>query len=847
MADLILDWGLFGGDNTTLTDGSTVETGGVEVTVGIDSENDNASAVVRNNPEYVAPGETFDPDSGLKIFGHGESAGDSTTTTLDFSSTDPAYSSQVSNVSFRINDVDTGTDGNTHVDVVSVRAYDYAGNPVPVTMSNNGTVDISGATATANDPFTSEWSASSEEGSVLVNIAGPVARIEIDYNSGDSDDQYVWVTDVHFSTLPADCDGDGIVSGTAGDDLIDIAYTGDPEGDMIDNEDAILPGEAPNDDIVLAGDGDDTVISGEGSDDVYGGEGDDLIDTGNAQPRPDHPSFQGVPVDAFPDDDRDSVDGGEGNDTISTGDDADTIFGGAGDDSINAGIDDDEVQGGDGDDWINGGLGNDLIDGGEGDDTIIAGQDAFSDYIGDDPNLPTAGLNNRDGTPALRDPNPNDDLDTVYGGVGNDIIFTGDDADMIYGGAGNDTIHAGIDDDYVEGNAGDDSITGGHGSDTIYGGGGDDWINAGDSELLWGQSPDDVDPVPENGRDFVDGGAGNDTIFGQDDDDTLLGGAGDDVIDGGIDEDSIDGGAGNDSLLGGDADDTILGGTGNDTLIGGEGNDDMSGGDDRDVFLGSNPGDVIDGGEGGDDYDTLDLSGSAPAGGRLNVIYADDNPENGTVEYFDADGASVGSSTFVNIENVIPCFTPGTVIATPKGERLVEELRVGDRIITRDNGIREICWLGAKALNGKALMQNAHLKPVLIQKGALGNGLPERDMLVSPNHRILVASDKAALYFDEREVLAAAKHLTAMAGVDVVETTGTTYIHFMFDQHEVVLSNGAWTESFQPGDLTLKGIGEEQRNEILELFPEMETAQGVEAYQAARRSLKKHEARLLTS
>jgi hypothetical protein len=74
---------------------------------------------------------------------------------------------------------------------------------------------------------------------------------------------------------------------------------------------------------------------------------------------------------------------------------------------------------------------------------------------------------------------------------------------------------------------------------------------------------------------------------------------------------------------------------------------------------------------------------------------------------------------------------------------------------------------------------------------------------------------------------------------------GVTYIHFMFAQHEVVLSDGAWTESFQPGDLSLKGVGNAQRNEILELFPELKTQEGLKAYSAARRSLKKHEARLL--
>jgi hypothetical protein len=67
----------------------------------------------------------------------------------------------------------------------------------------------------------------------------------------------------------------------------------------------------------------------------------------------------------------------------------------------------------------------------------------------------------------------------------------------------------------------------------------------------------------------------------------------------------------------------------------------------------------------------------------------------------------------------------------------------------------------------------------------------------------------------------------------------------MFERHEVVLADGAWTESFQPGDYTLKGMGNAQRQEIFELFPELKTAEGVADYQAARRTLKKHEAALL--
>ncbi|WP_457645697.1 Hint domain-containing protein, partial [Profundibacter sp.] len=451
------------------------------------------------------------------------------------------------------------------------------------------------------------------------------------------------------------------------------------------------------------------------------------------------------------------------------------------------------------------------------------------------------------------DTDPNDDKDVVYGGAGNDTITTGDDADIIFGGTGDDTIDGGIDADTIDGGDGDDVIIGGEGSDIIDGGAGDDTIYGGLDPSFPdainipddGSGPYGPDLVPNNGMDVIHGGEGNDTIYGADDDDTLFGDAGDDYIDGGIDDDTISGGSGDDTLIGGQGDDVISGGTGNDSISGGSGVDTMSGGDDRDTFTNITAGDVVEGGEGGDDYDTLDLTGSRPDGGSIRVYHDAGNPENGHVDFRDADGNVIGTMEFHDIENVVPCFTPGTLIATPKGERLVEELAVGDKIITRDNGIQEIRWVGEKKLRWQDLATNPHLMPILIKKGALGNDLPERDMLVSPNHRMLVANDKTSLYFEEREVLAAAKHLVNNRDIIRQEVMNTAYLHFMFDNHEVVLSDGAWTESFQPGDMALKSVGNAQRNEIMELFPELATQDGINSYQSARKTLKAHEARLL--
>jgi hypothetical protein len=183
-----------------------------------------------------------------------------------------------------------------------------------------------------------------------------------------------------------------------------------------------------------------------------------------------------------------------------------------------------------------------------------------------------------------------------------------------------------------------------------------------------------------------------------------------------------------------------------------------------------------------------------------------------------------------------PCFTPGSQIATHRGELPVEALSAGDRVITRDNGIQTIRWVGKTQMFLQDFQAEPHLLPVFIRQGALGKGLPERDMMVSPNHRILVANERTSIRFAEREVLVAAKHLVSQ-GVHTVQSSGTTYIHFMCDRHEVVLCDGVWTESFQPDDQSMKGLGNAQRLEIFELFPELKTETGRAAFGPARHTL----------
>ena len=100
--------------------------------------------------------------------------------------------------------------------------------------------------------------------------------------------------------------------------------------------------------------------------------------------------------------------------------------------------------------------------------------------------------------------------------------------------------------------------------------------------------------------------------------------------------------------------------------------------------------------------------------------------------------------------------------------------------------------------------------------------MPERDLTVSPQHRILVNSKLARRLHGEDEVLVAAKHLLQVEGIDVVQDAESViYVHFLFDRHQIVESEGAETESLFTGPEALKTVDSAAQVEILHLFPEL--------------------------
>lgn len=652
-------------------------------------------------------------------------------------------------------------------------------------------------------------------------------------------------------------DGDDSLNGGAEDDSLSGGNGNDTLlGDT--GNDSLL-GDAGNDSL-LGGDGLDTLVGGLGADQLFGGLGADNL---------------------FGDDGDDTLSGGDGDDTASggVGNDRlfgdlgnDRLFGGLGADTLEGGDSDDVLQGDDGDDHLlgqngldtlYGGIGRDLLEGGVGNDELFGGSDNDSLLGGDGNDVLTADT----GDDSLSGDGGNDRL---LGDLGNDTLAGGQGNDTLIGGLGNDLIFGGTETDLVQ-------YFTGWGVDTAQGG-----ESAGDldhldlfnvtSNLTVTFSGSEAGTVTDGtssitfseferftlgiGSDVLDGSAaalaimaeassGNDTLIGGSGADTLYGGAGQDQLTGGAGDDRLFGDDGNDSLLGGQGSDSLFGGIGNDTLIGGDGADSLSGGTGNDLFIiggGSEGfGDTVAGGENVGDNDVLDLTAWGWA--LTNVIYDPFNAENGTVQFLDSSGNVIGSMSFTGIEQVIPCFTPGTRIATDRGSVAVEDLRPGDRVVTRDNGLQELRWVGSRTLSLADLIVNPALRPVEIAAGALGHGLPERPMTVSPQHRMLMEGARAEMLFGEAEVLVAATHLTALVGVEQKLTAGVRYIHVMFDRHEIICANGAWTESFQPAMRMLKGMDAAQAEEMRALFPEL--VQDEFDYPAARMTLKAHEAKVL--
>ncbi|TAG17629.1 MAG: hypothetical protein EAZ40_12080 [Rhodobacterales bacterium] len=179
----------------------------------------------------------------------------------------------------------------------------------------------------------------------------------------------------------------------------------------------------------------------------------------------------------------------------------------------------------------------------------------------------------------------------------------------------------------------------------------------------------------------------------------------------------------------------------------------------------------------------------------------------------------VGSNPY-DLYDTPPCFTPGTLIDTASGPRPIEDLRPGDLVKTRDHGLQPLRWIGRATLTPAHLALYPEHLPVRFAAGSLGHGLPLRPLLLSPQHRLLVTGWKAELLFAQDEVLVPATALRNDNGIRCEAAPGgVTYLHLLFDRHEIVYAEGVAVESLHAPWLLRAPLPPALRAELEALFP----------------------------
>jgi hypothetical protein len=177
----------------------------------------------------------------------------------------------------------------------------------------------------------------------------------------------------------------------------------------------------------------------------------------------------------------------------------------------------------------------------------------------------------------------------------------------------------------------------------------------------------------------------------------------------------------------------------------------------------------------GSDTEPVDLTSAPYADGRDDLFV--------TAE---AEEAHAGEDDEIIEISGIPCYCRGTLILTDRGDRPVEELAIGDRVVTVSGAAKPIRWIGRRAYNGRFIRGNRNVLPVVIAAGALGNGAPTRDLWVSPEH---------AVYIDRllvpAKLLVNGMTITQAEAVDSVE-----YFHIELDAHDVILAEGMPAETY---------------------------------------------------
>ena len=238
------------------------------------------------------------------------------------------------------------------------------------------------------------------------------------------------------------------------------------------------------------------------------------------------------------------------------------------------------------------------------------------------------------------------------------------------------------------------------------------------------------------------------------------------------------------------------------------------------------------------------VDNSLPSPGTsLTAIDGDDldGTPNVTTFVTDSNYSGVSGNDGVFVPTGMPiCFAGDTLIETRLGPRRAQDLRVGDSVLTRDNGFQPVTWVHVRHMRADELAGNPSFRPIRIAPGAMGDGVPRLPLIVSPQHRLLIRSRIARRMFGCGEVLVAARQLLALPGIAVAEDLlAVDYVHVMCPQHEVIFAEGAPAETLYMGDETRKVLPPAALRELhlLMHLPARPLVAGRRAHRLAQRHL----------
>ncbi|GGD32694.1 hypothetical protein GCM10011358_16050 [Sinisalibacter lacisalsi] len=193
------------------------------------------------------------------------------------------------------------------------------------------------------------------------------------------------------------------------------------------------------------------------------------------------------------------------------------------------------------------------------------------------------------------------------------------------------------------------------------------------------------------------------------------------------------------------------------------------------------------------------------------------------------------------------------LVETARGPVLARDLRVGDKLVTRDAGLQPLRWIGTSTVvydvpeaTADAAMP-AGPGPVRIRAGALGSTPEGGNLVLAPGQRLLVRSPLNQVLFGTDEVLAAAGDLTHLDGVEIVPRSVARWSHPLLDSHQMIRVNGLWMESFAPDMWSIRVAHPEEWHAMTEAVPRLRYDTTAANYVEMRVTIDDREAQLIAS